>query len=561
MTVAYPALAAFVPAPAVMSLLRGPNQNHRERAIGGREKNVGGQFDSVPHGNPEGLLCLSESRKGKKRERQDKKKGIASSKRFHGDLDSMSFWREMCVSSTLEKTSLPKNLWLAVRKTIRNSVMNPEPLTSSQPAINASGPPEVTSLRGLSPQQWKSGIAAWLGWLFDGLDMHLYVLVAAPFVAQLVHATSAADALVKEKSSWIQAAFLVGWALGGSFFGRIGDVLGRSRALSLTILTYALFTGLSSIAQTWWQLLIFRFLAALGIGGEWAVGSSLLSETWPRKWRPWIAAVLQTGVNIGVLLACLTTFFMADQNPRYVFLVGILPALLVFWIRRHVPEPAEWHSAKRKAQGNEPSVLELFRGEIRRTTLLTIIVCACSLSAWWAFMFWNQQHMRNLPDIAAWPVRQKEQLVSSSFFLVIVSSILGNFFAGWLARMFGPGGRCSPDVPSFFVAMTGVLLGITIPCSFGFLSSGSFGRLDLLPCICRHCFRRCCGRPARDSVIISAASQPLGRCSSVCSQGRRFSAGASVCRIFVRSRDGGVVVVAGATCLAGPVAPQTPTVE
>jgi hypothetical protein len=109
-----------------------------------------------------------------------------------------------------------------------------------------------------------------------------------------------------------------------------------------------------------------------------------------------------------VLLACLTTFFMADQNPRYVFLVGILPALLVFWIRRHVPEPAEWHSAKRKAQGNEPSVLELFRGEIRRTTLLTIVVCACSLSAWWAFMFWNQQHMRNLPDIAAWPVRQKE---------------------------------------------------------------------------------------------------------------------------------------------------------
>ena len=92
-------------------------------------------------------------------------------------------------------------------------------------------------------------------------------------------------------SSLIQAAFLLGWALGGGFFGRIGDRLGRSRALSLTILTYALFTGLSSFAQTWWHLLIFRFLAALGIGGEWAVGASLLSETWPRRWRPWIAAV------------------------------------------------------------------------------------------------------------------------------------------------------------------------------------------------------------------------------------------------------------------------------
>ena len=94
----------------------------------------------------------------------------------------------------------------------------------------------------------------------------------------------------------------MGWALGGGFFGRIGDRLGRSRALSLTILTYALFTGLSFFAQTWWQLLIFRFLAALGIGGEWAVGASLLSETWPRRWRPWIAAVLQTGVNLGILV-------------------------------------------------------------------------------------------------------------------------------------------------------------------------------------------------------------------------------------------------------------------
>src|SRR5213075_71782 len=162
-------------------------------------------------------------------------------------------------------------------------------------------------LRDLSPAQWKAGIAAWLGWLFDGLDMHLYTLVAAPFVAQLLFHTGAlvtanpADALVKEKSSWIQAAFLIGWALGGAFFGRIGDRLGRSRALSLTILTYACFTGLSFYSTQWWHLLIFRFLAALGIGGEWAVGSSLLSETWPRRWRPWIAGILQTAVNIGIL--------------------------------------------------------------------------------------------------------------------------------------------------------------------------------------------------------------------------------------------------------------------
>src|SRR6266404_5749061 len=186
--------------------------------------------------------------------------------------------------------------------------------------------PAEQNLRDLSPEQWKSGAAAWLGWLFDGLDMHLYILVAAPFVAELLAIEDQKDKQVDYYGSWIQAAFLIGWALGGSFFGRIADRLGRSRALMLTILTYALFTGLSFFAQTWWQLLIFRFVAALGIGGEWAVGASLLSETWPRRWRPWIAAVLQSGVNVGILLASVATFLLAlaNQPPRTVFLVGVL---------------------------------------------------------------------------------------------------------------------------------------------------------------------------------------------------------------------------------------------
>lgn len=297
--------------------------------------------------------------------------------------------------------------------------------------------PEAETLGALTAQQKKSGLAAWLGWMFDGLDMHLYTLVAAPFVMQLVNVTSTADPLVREKSSWIQAAFLLGWALGGGFFGRLGDKLGRSRALSLTILTYAAFTGLSCVAQTWWQLLIFRFIAALGIGGEWAVGSCLLSETWPRRWRPWIAAVLQTGVNIGVLIACLTVNLMAAQNPRWVFLVGVLPALLVFWIRRNVPETEEWHHAKRHVGEREPGIADLFRGEIRATTLRTIVVCACALTAWWAFMFWHAQHLRNLPELAAWTPPQREKLVANAFFLVIFVSIVGNFAAGAIAQALG----------------------------------------------------------------------------------------------------------------------------
>src|SRR6185503_9461200 len=112
-------------------------------------------------------------------------------------------------------------------------------------------PAEITRLRDLSKTQVRSGFAAWLGWMFDGLDMHLYTLVATPFVAALMM-TGTTDPMVDRNASIIQAAFLVGWAFGGAFFGRLGDLLGRRRALILTILTYACFTGLSSLSQTWW---------------------------------------------------------------------------------------------------------------------------------------------------------------------------------------------------------------------------------------------------------------------------------------------------------------------
>jgi MFS family permease len=293
------------------------------------------------------------------------------------------------------------------------------------------------SLRDLSAQQWRSGIAAWLGWLFDGLDMHLYVLVAAPFVAELIGVTDTRNEAVGRYSSWIQAAFLVGWALGGGFFGRVGDRIGRSRALSLTILTYAFFTGLAFFVQAWWQLLIVRFLAALGIGGEWAVGASLLSETWPRRWRPWIAAVLQSAVNVGVLLASCVTFILAGHSPRVVFLVGVLPALLVLWIRRAVPETEEWHAAKSAANHRAPGITDLFRGTIRRMVILVILVCSISLTAHWAFVFWYQQHLRNLPDVIDLAPARKTELASFANSLVMAASIAGNFLAAAMARLIG----------------------------------------------------------------------------------------------------------------------------
>jgi predicted MFS family arabinose efflux permease len=128
---------------------------------------------------------------------------------------------------------------------------------------------------------------------------------------------------------------------------------------------------------------------------------------------------------------------LAGFPPRTVFLVGIFPALLVFWIRRNVPEPAEWRTARARAHAGGPGVAELFRGDILPITLKTIALCALSLTAWWAFMFWHAQHLRNLPELESWARADRERLVSKAFFIVTCASIVGNFAVGGLARLVG----------------------------------------------------------------------------------------------------------------------------
>jgi predicted MFS family arabinose efflux permease len=314
-------------------------------------------------------------------------------------------------------------------------------------------PAEATKFSELTSHQRKSGFAAWLGWFFDGLDLHLYTLVATVFVAELL-ATPETDPEVARYGSIIQAAFLLGWALGGACFGVIGDRLGRSRTLVLTILTYALFTGLSFFAQTWWQLMICRFLAALGIGGEWAVGASLLSETWPKKWRPWIAAVLQCAVNFGILAAIAAVFLLQQvpgYQPRWVFLIGVLPAFVTLWIRKEVPETEEWSAEMGRREA--PSLAGLFGRDIRRTTLIASVLCAISLTGHWCFMFWQQAFIRSHPAVVAGSSVDKAHVVSTALFCVIAASVAGNFASGWAAQRFGYRRALAGFFGAYFVLM------------------------------------------------------------------------------------------------------------
>jgi MFS family permease len=285
----------------------------------------------------------------------------------------------------------------------------------------------------ITPTQWRALVAAWLGWAFDGLDGYLYVLVAAPFVGQLL-GKPPTDPEVARKGALIQAAFLVGWAVGGAVFGRIGDRIGRSRTLTLTVLTYAMFTGLSYFAGSWWHLLIFRFVAALGIGGEWAAGSALVAETLHLRHRAWASATLQSGYMVGMLAAIATTRLFATA-PRSVFLVGIVPALLTLWIRFAVPEPAEWHAA---VKGRRiPPVRALFARGLARTTILTFLLTGIALTTVWGFLFFAPQVIRAMPELRDAAPATKVAMVVRITTVYVLVNIAANYAATYTARALG----------------------------------------------------------------------------------------------------------------------------
>jgi MFS family permease len=308
-------------------------------------------------------------------------------------------------------------------------------------------------------------IAAWLGWAFDGLDGLLYPLVAIPFVTELL-GPGASTKDVAVKAGLIQAIFLVGWAIGGAVFGRVGDAIGRSRTLTLTILTYATFTGLSFFAHEWWHLAIFRFLAALGIGGEWAAGSALVAETLPARLRPWASAMLQSGYMIGIIMAALTVGAFAGQPPRYVFLVGVLPAFLTLWIRRSVSEPDEW--TKHRAERGLPKIGDLFRGEVLKTTLYTLVVASLALTTAWTFVYFNPQALRGIPEVSAMSKAQVAELIKNVTIWYSIWNIAGNFLATGLARWLG-------YRTAFVLMSAGGLLSYVV----GFMNPGSLDSFRL----------------------------------------------------------------------------------
>jgi MFS family permease len=237
-------------------------------------------------------------------------------------------------------------------------------MVHTSPASAASAPPA-----GVGRAQWLTLVAALLGWMFDGAEMGVFSLVGRRAMTDLLaaHGTPPGEATIQLWFGVVTAGFLVGAATGGVLFGWLGDRVGRVRAMTLSVLTYAVFTGLCGLSTAAWQMATLRFVAALGMGGEWSLGVALVMEVWPNRSRAFMAGLIGAAANVGYLLVAVvslglvamladvegalrdvrfpdewTAALVANQGWRLLMILGTAPALLTFLIRLFVPESERW---------------------------------------------------------------------------------------------------------------------------------------------------------------------------------------------------------------------------
>jgi MFS family permease len=230
-------------------------------------------------------------------------------------------------------------------------------------------------------------LAASLGWMLDAFDVMLYALVLSAVRADLN--------LSAEVAGGLQSLTLLASAAGGLVFGLLADRWGRTRALILSVLIYSIFTAACGFAQTALQLAVFRIFLGLGMGGEWASGAALVSETWPAKHRGKALGLMQSSWAIGYALAAIVNWLVQDVAGfgwRAVFFAGVLPALFALWVRRNVEEPAIWTRARQKPA--PVSLGQALGGPMLRVTIALTLMNACTMFAWWGFNTWVPSYLR-----------------------------------------------------------------------------------------------------------------------------------------------------------------------
>ena len=299
-------------------------------------------------------------------------------------------------------------------------VSNTESAASLAPATIFGWPRRIT------PAERKSLIAGGLGWMLDAMDVMLYSLVLAYLIREFSMDTRTAG--------FLNSLTLVASAIGGLLFGLVADRIGRTRSLMASILVYSLASAACAFSHSVTQLAVFRFVLGLGMGGEWTAAAALIAETWRAEHRGKALGIMQSAYAIGEAVAALVVaVVLPNFGWRAVFLVGVLPALLVFWIQSSVPEPVLW--SERRSAAQRPPLKRLLAPQVLRTGLLATAMNTCALFGYWGLFTWIPAYL-SLPP--AQGGRGLSLVKTTAFFLVLCAGkFLGYVTFGFFADAFG----------------------------------------------------------------------------------------------------------------------------
>jgi MFS family permease len=317
----------------------------------------------------------------------------------------------------------------------------------------------------LTGYHWFVLVVAALGWLFDCMDQRIFLVSRQRALTELLgyraelvgdqtvyrrwdgtplsaEEQTAAASAIDRFSGWATFVFMIGWASGGLVFGVLGDRLGRARTMLLTILAYSLFTGLTALSHSWMDYMFYRFLTGMGVGGEFAAGVALLAETMPTPARAPALGMLQALSALGNITGSLVSWAVADW--RQLFLVGILPALLVFLIMRFLREPPAWQQARQAQSAGDPkaqplgSLAELFRERRwRYHTLIGVLLAVAGVIGLWGVGFWTPELITHTLRAQGYDAGQINRVRALGTALQDVGSALGICAFSWLATRWG----------------------------------------------------------------------------------------------------------------------------
>ncbi|WP_321968933.1 MFS transporter [Paraburkholderia tropica] len=277
-----------------------------------------------------------------------------------------------------------------------------------------------------TPDQWRSFASSYIGWMLDIMDLMLFAMVIR-YVGADLH-------FDKGMAGVIASLTLLATAVGGLFFGYLADRIGRTRSMVLSIVCYSLGTALCGLSTDVTQLLVFRFILGLGIGGEWSAGAALITETWPAEHRGKVMAWVQSAFAVGYALAAIiAALVLPHLGWRWMFAVGLLPALFAFWVRRHTRESEIW--LKQKTRLSLGATIGALFGEHRRNTLVGLAFTAAAMCGYWGLFTW-------IPAYLSTPVGEGGagfDLLHSTAWIVVmqVGAAIGFISFGYIADRLG----------------------------------------------------------------------------------------------------------------------------